>query len=90
MQRAEQLAVERRRDDIRRQLVERGYYHLHHLEQEAEGERRLHLFLANDESLPFLNKITNGESRRGGAIGFDPEQFVCEQLSECRWVEKYL
>jgi len=67
-QRVEKRAVEA----VHGQLAERGYRYLHLLERDSDMGCRLHLFLVDDEALPFVAKITNGASNPGDPLGFDP------------------
>ena len=85
--RAERRAVQAVQDEIRRALSERNFHHLHHLEQDGEGGWRLHLFLADDEAVWFLNKIAEGATGPGHPVTLDPDQFLRDRLPDCWWAQ---
>ena len=79
--RAERLAVDAYRHQMRRQLIEHGHRRfLDHLEPDPEGGWRLHFFLADDAAMSLLTKASDGECGPGDPAGFDPKEFVAEGL----------
>jgi len=84
--RAERLAVNAYRHQMRRELVEHGYHRFfHHLEADPEGGWRLHFFLADDTALSVLTEASDGESGPGDPAGFDPKEFIAQSLG---WLKR--
>ena len=78
--RAERLAVEAYRRQLRQRLHDGHHRFLDHLEPDPEGGWRLHIFVEDDGALSLLDGITDQECGPGDPVSFDPEQFVMERL----------
>ena len=78
--RAEQLAVEAYRRQLRQRLHDGHHRFLDNLERDPEGGWRLHIFVADDAALSMLDGITDQECGPGDPVSFDPEEFVMERL----------
>jgi hypothetical protein len=79
--RAERLAVNAYRHQMRRQLIEHCHRRfLDHLEPDPEGGWRLHFFLADDAAMSLLIEASVGECGPGDPVVFDPKEFVAESL----------
>jgi hypothetical protein len=78
--RADRLAVDAYRDQIRRRLTEQGHRRfLDYLEPDPDGWR-VHIFVADEPAMSTLADISEGRCGPGDPVNFDPEQFVSEHI----------
>jgi hypothetical protein len=86
--RAARRVVQAVQDEIGRALTDRNFHHFHRLEQDLEHGWRLHLFLADDEAVQFLDELAKGAIGPGDTVTFDPDQFLRERLPDCWWAHE--
>jgi hypothetical protein len=78
--RAKKRAVYACRDRRRRTLTDHGHSFLDRLEADPDGRWRLHIFVADQAAVAFLDQFTQGACGPGDPVTLDPEEFISKQL----------
>jgi hypothetical protein len=86
--RGEKLMAYACRDRLRRELTHDGHPFLDRLEADPDGGWRLHIFVADDSAVAFLDTITQGAYGPGDPTTLDPEELISEQLPRLQYADE--
>jgi hypothetical protein len=86
--RAEKRAAHACRDRLRRTLTDHGHPFLDRLEADPDGGWRLHIFVADESAVAFLDEFTHGASGPGDPMTLNPEEFMSDQLGRLQCADE--